>query len=53
MSAFQSSTPIEKMSARPSMGFPSAWGRTHKEAESWAAHEALLELEDEAPASEA
>jgi ribonuclease-3 len=24
--------------------FPSAWGRTRKEAESWAAHEALLEL---------
>ncbi len=28
--------------------FPSAWGRTLKEAERWAAHEALLELtEDE------
>ncbi len=27
--------------------FPSAWGRTRKEAESWAAHEALLVLEDE------
>jgi len=27
--------------------FPSAWGRTRKEAERWAAHEALLELEDE------
>jgi ribonuclease-3 len=26
--------------------FPSAWGRTRKEAESWAAHEALLVLED-------
>lgn len=26
--------------------FPSAWGRTHKEAEGWAAHEALLVLED-------
>ena len=25
--------------------FPSAWGRTRKEAESWAAHEALLGLE--------
>lgn len=25
--------------------FPSAWGRTRKEAESWAAHEALLVLE--------
>jgi len=29
--------------------FPSAWGRTHKEAETWAAHEALLVLEDEDP----
>ncbi len=27
--------------------FPSAWGRTRKEAERWAAHEALLELEAE------
>jgi len=27
--------------------FPSAWGRTLKEAEKWAAHEALLVLEDE------
>ena len=27
--------------------FPSAWGRTRKEAERWAAHEALLVLEDE------
>ncbi len=26
--------------------FPSAWGRTRKEAESWAAHEALLVLAD-------
>jgi len=26
--------------------FPSAWGRTRKEAESWAAHEALLVLSD-------
>jgi dsRNA-specific ribonuclease len=26
---------------------PSAWGRTRKEAESWAAYEALLVLEDE------
>ena len=26
--------------------FPSAWGRTLKEAESWAAHEALLALDD-------
>lgn len=26
--------------------FPSAWGRTLKEAESWAAHEALLVVED-------
>ncbi len=29
--------------------FPSAWGRTRKEAERWAAHEALLVLEDEEP----
>lgn len=28
--------------------FPSAWGRTRKEAESWAAHEALLILADPA-----
>jgi ribonuclease-3 len=28
--------------------FPSAWGRTRKEAESWAAHEALLLLGDDA-----
>jgi ribonuclease-3 len=28
--------------------FPSAWGRTLKEAERWAAHEALLVLEEEA-----
>ena len=27
--------------------YPSAWGRTRKEAESWAAHEALLVLEDD------
>ena len=27
--------------------FPSAWGRTRKEAETWAAYEALLVLEDE------
>jgi ribonuclease III len=27
--------------------FPAAWGRTRKEAERWAAHEALLVLEDE------
>jgi len=27
--------------------FPGAWGRTRKEAERWAAHEALLVLEDE------
>ncbi len=27
--------------------FPSAWGRTRKEAERWAAHEALLVLRDE------
>lgn len=27
--------------------YPSAWGRTRKEAERWAAHEALLALEDE------
>jgi ribonuclease III len=25
--------------------FPSAWGRTRKEAEAWAAHEALLVLD--------
>jgi ribonuclease III len=33
--------------------FPSAWGRTRKEAESWAAHEALLALsaEDSGPAA--
>jgi ribonuclease III len=30
---------------------PSAWGRTLKEAESWAAHEALLELETEGHAA--
>jgi ribonuclease-3 len=29
--------------------FPSAWGRTRKEAERWAAHEALLVLEPEDP----
>ena len=29
--------------------FRSAWGRTRKEAEKWAAYEALLELEDEDP----
>lgn len=29
--------------------FPTAWGRTRKEAERWAAHEALLVLEDSAP----
>jgi len=34
--------------------FPSAWGRTRKEAERWAAHEALLVLaEEEAPAGAA
>ena len=27
--------------------FPSAWGRTRKEAEHWAAHEALLVLEEQ------
>jgi len=27
--------------------FPSAWGRTHKEAERWAAYEALLVLEED------
>ncbi|MBI5435256.1 MAG: ribonuclease III [Planctomycetes bacterium] len=31
--------------------FPTAWGRTRKEAESWAAEEALLELELELEAS--
>lgn len=31
--------------------FPSAWGRTLKEAERWAAHEALLVLEDEESAT--
>lgn len=31
----------------PETTFPSAWGRTRKEAESWAAYEALLVLEDE------
>ena len=30
--------------------FPSAWGRTRKEAERWAAHEALLLLETEGAA---
>ena len=30
--------------------FPSAWGRTRKEAERWAAHEALLVLEEEGAA---
>lgn len=30
--------------------FPSAWGRNRKEAESWAAVEALFELEEENPA---
>lgn len=30
---------------------PSAWGRTLKEAESWAAHEALLELQPEGDAA--
>ena len=29
--------------------FPAAWGRTVKEAESWAAYEALLALGGEAP----
>jgi ribonuclease III len=33
--------------------FPSAWGRTRKEAERWAAHEALLILSDEAAPSDA
>jgi ribonuclease-3 len=33
--------------------FPSAWGRTRKEAESWAAHEALLVLDEEGPAAPA
>jgi ribonuclease-3 len=28
-------------------GFPSAWGRTRKEAEHWAAYEALLVLEED------
>lgn len=32
--------------------FPCAWGRTLKEAERWAALEALIALEDEAPESE-
>jgi ribonuclease-3 len=32
----------------PERDFPSAWGRTRKEAEGWAAHEALLVLEAEA-----
>jgi ribonuclease-3 len=32
--------------------FPSAWGRTRKEAERWAAQEALLVLGDEAEANE-
>jgi ribonuclease-3 len=31
--------------------FPSAWGRTRKEAERWAAHEALLVLEQEGTAA--
>ncbi len=31
--------------------FPSAWGRTVKEAERWAAHEALLVLRDEDPST--
>lgn len=31
--------------------FPSAWGRTRKEAERWAAHEALLEIESAGNAS--
>jgi ribonuclease-3 len=30
--------------------YPSAWGRTRKEAEKWAAHEALLVLGEEAEA---
>lgn len=30
--------------------FPSAWGRTRKEAERWAAHEALIQLEAEGAA---
>lgn len=30
----------------PETAYPSAWGRTRKEAESWAAHEALLVLEE-------
>jgi ribonuclease-3 len=30
--------------------FPAAWGRTRKEAESWAAHEALLVLREREPA---
>ena len=33
--------------------FPSAWGRTRKEAETWAAREALLVLEHGPVASEA
>lgn len=33
--------------------FPSAWGRTRKEAERWAAFEALLVLEAQAPAASA
>lgn len=31
--------------------YPSAWGRTRKEAESWAAHEALLVIEDASSAA--
>lgn len=33
--------------------FPSAWGRTRKEAERWAAHEALLRIEPKAPTPKA
>ncbi|MCL4134503.1 UNVERIFIED_CONTAM: hypothetical protein GTU68_059197 [Idotea baltica] len=33
--------------------FPSAWGRTVKEAERWAAHEALLVLRDDAETEDA
>ena len=36
----------------PKHEFPSAWGRTRKEAESWAAHEALLVLEAEESAGD-
>lgn len=38
---------FQKRAVVAGRAFPSAWGRTHKEAESWAAHEALLVLEAE------